>query len=110
MENQLVEFMTRLRLQQQPHVGGGFLFIAPPTARVAMIIDSGGIRRQFDLRGFGVSVQGACGHGGIGFGWWFMAPQVADVSAKDQDGGHQADQRDPGKEVVGGHGRIRVEW
>ncbi len=39
-----------------------------------------------------------------------MAPQVADVSAKDQDGGHQAGQRNPGKEVVGGHGRIRVEW
>ena len=33
-----------------------------------------------------------------------MAPQVADDSAKDQDGGHQADQRDPGKEVVGVHG------
>jgi hypothetical protein len=39
-----------------------------------------------------------------------MAPQIADDSAKDQDGGHQASQRDPGKEVVEGHGRIRVEW
>jgi hypothetical protein len=38
-----------------------------------------------------------------GLGGWFMAPQVADHSAKDQDGGHQAGQRDPGKEVVGGH-------
>ena len=82
--------------------------IAPPAARVAVIIGSGGIRWQFDFRA--LAGQGACGHGGIGFGWWFIAPQVADDSAKDQDGGHQADQRDPGKEVVGGHGRIRVEW
>jgi hypothetical protein len=97
-------------MHEVAHVRSGFLFIAPPTARVAVIIGGGRIRRQFDLRGFGVSVQGACGHGGsvsMGSG---VGPQVADVSAKDQDGGHQADQRDPGKEVVGGHGRIRVEW
>jgi hypothetical protein len=110
MENQLVEFMTRFWLHEVADVRGGFLFIAPPAGRVAVIIGGGRVGRKFDFRGFGVSVQGACGHGGIGFGWWFMAPQVADDSAKDQDSGHQADQRDPGKEVVGGHGWIRVEW
>jgi hypothetical protein len=73
-----------------------------------MIVCGGGIRLQFDFRA--LAGQGACGHSGVGFGWGFMAPQVANVSAKDQDGGHQAGQRDPGKEVVGGHERIRVEW
>jgi hypothetical protein len=38
MEDQLVEFMARFWLHEVADVRSGFLFIAPPTARVAVII------------------------------------------------------------------------
>jgi hypothetical protein len=66
MQDHLVEVMTGLRLHQHPHIRGWLLFIAipPSAARVAVVIGSGCIRRQFDFRGLG---DGACGHGGSGF-------------------------------------------
>jgi hypothetical protein len=68
-----------------------------------VIIGGGGVRRQFDLRASAFRFRVRVGMVVSGLGGWFMAPQIADHSAKDQDGGHQAGQRDPGKEVVGGH-------
>jgi len=55
--------MARFWLHEVADVRGGFLFIAPPTARVAMIIGGGSVRRQFDFRA--LAGQGACRHGGV---------------------------------------------
>jgi hypothetical protein len=74
MQDHLVEIMTRLRLNQHPHIRGRFLFIAiPPAAtRVTMVIGGGCIGWQFDFRG------SSCGHGGgVEFGFRLHDPQVA---------------------------------
>jgi hypothetical protein len=79
MQNEVLKAVTGLGLHDQAELRRGFLSLASAAARVKVIIGSGCIRGQFDLRGV------ACGHG---LGGLWVQPNITRAAIRPATASH----------------------